>query len=289
MNPVVKGMLWSALAGLGFCLLNTLMRLLTLQLDLFQVQFLRYLFGFLVMLPLMLRSGLLTYLPKKIGLQLGRGAIHTLGLCFWFAALPQIPLADMTAIGFTQPIFILIGAYLFMREPMHWERWLAAVIGFSGILLVVGPKLTGNGGLYNLVMLASAPLFAMSFLMAKALTRHEKPVVIVVWLAFSVTLFSLPMALLHWQTPTLLQWGLFLVCGTLGSLSHYCLTHSFGLADISSTQSLKFLDLIWASMLGWLVFSDHPSQSTLIGGLVIFSSTVWIARREARRTEITGS
>ena len=71
--------------------------------------------------------------------------------------------------------------------------------------------------------------------------------------------------------------------GVLGSAGHYCLTRSFSIADISATQSAKFLDLVWASLLGWLVFADVPSQTTLVGGVVICASTLWIARREAVR------
>ena len=157
LNPTVKGLLWTSASGLIFCHLNALMRALSLQLDPFQSQFLRYFFGLLVLLPLLYRHGLAAYRPHQIGGQFARGAVHTLGLCLWFMALPKIPLADMTAIGFTGPIFIMIGAYLFFREPMRWERWLAALIGFAGVMIVVGPKLAGSGGFYNLVMLASAP------------------------------------------------------------------------------------------------------------------------------------
>jgi drug/metabolite transporter (DMT)-like permease len=210
--------------------------------------------------------------------------VHTLGLCLWFLALPKIPLADMTAIGFTGPIFIMIGAYLFFREPMRWERWLASLIGFAGVMIVVGPKLAGSGGFYNLVMLASAPMFAGSFLITKALTRYETTGVILVWQSLTVSLFSLPLALLHWQAPTAWQWAGFLLCGLLGSAGHYCLTRSFRIADISSTQSVKFLDLVWSSMIGWLMFADVPSQSTLIGGGVICAATIWIAQRESRGT-----
>jgi drug/metabolite transporter (DMT)-like permease len=263
------------------------MRALAIQLDPFQAQFLRYLFGLLVMMPWVYRAGLAAYQPKQMGGQFLRGAVHTVGLFLWFAALPKIPLADMTAIGFTGPIFIMIGAYLVFKEPMRWERWLAALIGFSGVVIVVWPKLSvasgaSDVGLYNLLMLASAPMFAASFLLTKALTRYERTEVIVVWQALTVTLFSLPMAVLHWQAPTLAQWLGFLVCGVLGSTGHYCLTRSFGVADISSTQSVKFLELVWSAFLGWLIFADTPSQSTLIGGTVICASTIWIARREAR-------
>jgi drug/metabolite transporter (DMT)-like permease len=74
----------------------------------------------------------------------------------------------------------------------------------------------------------------------------------------------------------------FLGCGVLGSAGHYCLTRSFTAADISATQSVKFLDLVWACALGWLIFGDSPSQWTVLGGIVICASTIWIARRESR-------
>lgn len=283
LDPALQGLLWTLSAGICFVLLNTLSRYLTAQLDPFESQFLRYLCGFLVMLPLVWRSGLAAYRPQHIGGQFVRGLVHTAALGLWFVALPHIPLAEMTAIGFTAPIFIMLGAWLFLGEPMRWERWLAAALGFGGVLVVVGPGLTGHGGGYSLVMLASSPVFAASFLITKALTRYEKAGVIVLWQSITVTLLSLPLALLHWQAPTSAQWMGYLVCGLLGSGAHYCLTRAYGVADISATQSLKFLDLVWATLMGWLVFSDQPSQPTLIGGLIIAASTLWIARRESRR------
>jgi len=278
-----RGMLWMVLGGVCFSLLNTLARALSQQLDVYQTQFLRYLMGLLVMLPLVWRHGLHAYRPVNMVGQFWRGGVHTLGLILWFTALPQISLADMTAIGFTGPIFIMIGAAWFLGEPMRRDRWIAALIGFAGVLVVVLPKMTGQGGWYNLVMLASSPVFAASFLITKALTRYEKPGVIVLWQSLTVTLLSLPMALPHWQSPSSAQWVGFVVTGVLGTLGHYCLTRAFHIADISATQSLRFLDLVWASLLGWLVFSDVPSASTWAGALVILLATVWIARRESRR------
>lgn len=280
--PGTQALLWSMSAGLLFVVLNSIMRALAQALDPFQTQFLRYLMGLAVMLPLVLRSGAAAYRPRNVAGQFGRGAVHTLGLCLWFIAIPHITLADTTAIGFTGPIFIMLGAVLVFKEPMRWERWLAAAIGFAGVLIVVGPQLSGGGGIYTLVMLASSPVFAASFLITKALTRYERPEVIVMWQSITVTLFSLPLALLHWQLPGPGQWALFVLCGILGSAGHYCLTRSYAAADISATQSVKFLDLVWATLVGWLVFSDAPSRSTIIGGVVICAATLWIARREAR-------
>ena len=281
LDPGTHALLWSMGAGFLFVVLNSIMRGLSIALDPYQTQFLRYLMGLAVMLPLVLRGGFAAYRPKNVAGQFSRGAVHTLGLILWFIAIPHITLADTTAIGFTGPIFIMLGAVLVFKEPMRWERWLAAAIGFAGVLIVVGPKLSG-GGWYTLVMLASSPVFAASFLMTKALTRYERPEVIVVWQSITVTLFSLPLALLHWTMPGPGQWLLFLLCGILGSAGHYCLTRSYAAADISATQSVKFLDLVWATLIGWMAFGDAPSNSTIIGGVVICAATIWIARRESR-------
>lgn len=286
-TPATRGLLWSIAAGALFSLLNALMRALTQQVDPFQSQFLRYLFGLAVLLPLVARQGLAAWWPRHMGGQFARGIVHTVGLALWFVALPRIPLADMTAIGFTGPIFIMIGAWLFFREPMRWERWLATGLGFVGVLVVVGPKLgSGGGGLWHLVMLASAPVFAASYLLTKALTRYESAGVILLWQSVSVTLFSLPMALPNWQPLAATQWFGYAVCGALGSLGHYCLTRSFAAAEISATQSAKFLDLVWASLLGWAVFGDRPTESTLAGGTLIAAATLWVARREARSSQL---
>jgi drug/metabolite transporter (DMT)-like permease len=282
--PTTRAMLWAASAGLLFSVLNALMRALALGIDPFQAQFLRYFCGLLVLLPIVLHRGFAAYRPHHIGGQFLRGGAHTLGLALWFTALPKIPLADMTAIGFTTPIFIMIGAWLAFSEPMRWERWLATLAGLGGVLIVVGPALSGSGGVYHVVMLASAPVFAASFLITKALTRYETTGTILVWQSITVACLSLPLALLNWQWIGALQWAAFLLTGVLGSAGHYCLTRSFTRADISATQSVKFLDLVWSAFLGFVLFTDVPTVSTLIGGTIICAGTVWLARRESHAT-----
>jgi drug/metabolite transporter (DMT)-like permease len=228
-----------------------------------------------------LHRGVSAYRPQNVGGQFLRGGAHTLGLCLWFTALPQIPLADMTAIGFTTPIFILIGAWLVFHEPMRWERWVATLMGLAGVLIVVGPALSRSGGVYHLVMLASAPVFAASFLITKALTRYETTGTILVWQSITVACLSLPLALMNWQWISAPQAAAFMLTGVLGSAGHYCLTRSFTRADISATQSAKFLDLVWSAFLGFVLFADVPTASTLMGGTLICAGTVWLARRES--------
>lgn len=281
LRPSMQGMAWMVLSGAVFGVLNALLRVITQQLPPIEAQFLRYLSGALVMLPFILRVGFRAYNPNGLMGQLWRGAAHTSGMLLWFMALPHLPLADTTAIGFTGPIFVMIGAVLVFREPMLWTRWLSALIGFGGVLIVVWPKLSGSSGFYDLVMLGSAPLFAASQLITKALTRRDRPEVIVVWQCITISLFSFPLAILHWQWPNAMQCIWFLAAGVLGSCAHYCATQAYRVADVSATQPVRFLDLIWATLMGYLVFGDLPTSSTLLGGLVIFLATTWAARREA--------
>jgi len=121
------------------------------------------------------------------------------------------------------------------------------------------------------------------------LTKYETAGVIVFWQAVIVSIFSLPFACMVWQTPTPMQWLGFIAAGVLGSTGHYCLTRGFKATDISATQSLRFLDLIWSATAGYLVFGDVPSQFTILGAVVILSSTIWIARREGRKVEVVAS
>jgi drug/metabolite transporter (DMT)-like permease len=125
-------------------------------------------------------------------------------------------------------------------------------------------------------------VFAASFLLTKVLTRRDSPTVIVFWQTVLVTVMSLPIALPFWVWPTTGQWGLALIGGICGTAGHYFLTRSFASADISATQSVKFVDLLWAALIGWLAFGDLLSPTTLLGGAIIVASIVALARYEGR-------
>lgn len=278
-------MAWMLAAGLQFALLNTVARTMTAELGPTEAQFFRYLMGLLVMVPFMLRSGLAAWMPHNVTGQFWRGAVHTTGLTLWFLSLPHVPLADMTAIGFTTPLFIMAGAMLFLGEPFVMARWVAGGIGLLGVMVVMAPKLSGAGDpLWLMVMLTSTPIFAASFLITKALTRRDRPEVIVAWQGLTISLFSLPMAVaMGWTWPSAAVLGWSLLSGILGSSGHYCMTEALRIADTSATQPVRFIDLLWAAMTGYIFFAEVPTIWTFAGAAIIFASTTWIARREARR------
>ena len=121
LSSTARGMLWAALAGVLFSTLNSILRNITLNLDVYESLFLRYSFGLLVMLPWFFRNPD-AFVPKDVKGQFWRGAVHTGGLMFWFTALPHITLADMTALSFTGPIFIMLGAAWFLVQYLHVEE-----------------------------------------------------------------------------------------------------------------------------------------------------------------------
>jgi len=280
-------MLWMVATGVLFTVLNTVLKKVSEQLDPWVVGWLRYVLGALIMLPPVLRHGLARIRPSSYRMHFLRGLLHTGGLVLWFAALPMITLAELTAIGFSQPLFICVGAVLILGERMSAARWVAVLIGFGGVILVVHPwEGEGFSGVSPgvLLLLASAPLFSGGFLVAKFLTRADRSDVIVFWQHACVSALFLTFALSRWTAPSLEQWAWLLLCGLVGAAGHYCNTRAFQVADLSATQSVKFLDLVWAALLGFAVFGTVPAGWTVVGGVVILVSTLWLARRESRGT-----
>ena len=284
LGPSLRGMLWMVLCGLCFAGLNATTRTITADLHPWQTQCLRYAFGALVMLPLCFRRGLTVFRTNNLRLQIARNLLHTTGTGLWFLALPLVPLAEITAIGFTGPIFLTIGAMLFFGEKVRLRRWLAIVLGFAGVLIVLYPKLELglSASWSSLLLLAAAPISAISYLIAKLLMRYDSPQTIVMWQAVLVSLFTLPVAAFFWLPMTGQHLMLFVLIGLLGSTGHYALNRSIKAADISAVQPARFLELIWASVLGFLIWSDVPPVWTFAGAAVIFASASYIAQREAR-------
>jgi drug/metabolite transporter (DMT)-like permease len=281
-SPVLRAMIWAFLGGGVLALLNAVTRQLAMQIDPVQTLFLRYAAAVSLMLPLLLRSQYGRLRSGDFPGHLVRGLIHTIGLAMWFTALPHVSLADTTAIGFTTPIFLMMGAGWLLGEEMVTARWIAVAISFVGVLIVVAPGLGGSGGASLLLMLASAPMFAGTMLLSKRLSLRDGPALLVFWQALCIMLLSAPWALFNWQPVSPDLWGMVVVAGLLGSLGQYCMTRSFHRTDISATQSVRFLDLVWASLFGFLFFADLPSHTTLLGGAIILAASLWIARREAR-------
>ncbi len=270
-----------AASGILYCLLNATLRAMSLRMSPYQVLSMVYGATLLVLLPFVLIAGRAHFSPRNLPGIVVRGGVHWIGMCLWMVAVTHITLAETTAIGFTTPLFIMAGASLLLKERIRWERAAATLAGFGGIIVVIGPSLQRTGGVFTLLMVSASATFAASFLLSKRLTRIESPWVIVLWQSLVVTVFSIPLAAMHWRAPAAAACIAALVSAVLTVVGNYCVTRAFSAADISASQPAKFLDLLWASILGWLIFGDAVERSTMAGGLIILAATIWVARREA--------
>jgi drug/metabolite transporter (DMT)-like permease len=280
--PTLRGILWAALAGILFSILNVLMRDVTLDVHPFVVCFWRYLFGTLALLPVIMNSGVGVLRVAKPGNHLIRSLVHTGGLGLWFYALPLIPIAETTALGFTTPLFITLGAIFLLQEQVGLRRLVAVGIGFVGMLIILRPGFA-ELSYGSILMLISAPLFAGSNLLAKLVARDDSITAIVTWQSLLISLFCLPAAILVWELPSLTQFLWLILGGALGTAGHLALSQSYKVADITAVQPIGFLTLVWATLLGYAIFGDKPDLWTWIGAAVIFAANTYISHRELVR------
>ena len=263
-----------------FTVMGICIRLSAAHLPVIEVVFFRNFLAVLILLPLIARAGCGSLRMKRPKLFFLRAAINAVGMFCGFTALTLIPLAQMTALSFTTPLFVTIGAVLFLGEVIRARRIAAICVGFLGTLIILQPGVVDitSGALLALV---SALTIAMASLIVKTLTRSESQHAIVTWMVVMQAPLALMPSLWFWQWPNLLTWG-FLWCMALaGTIAHLCFTRALSLVDITALQPLEFIKLPFAVILAWIIFSEWPGLWTFVGGAIIFTSTVYITHREA--------
>ena len=280
-TSTLKGIAWMALTGLLFVAVTGIVRHLGTDMSPVQAAFIRYAMGVVIMAPIILRVRWTRIASGRVGMFLTRGLVHGAGVMLWFYAMAHIPIAEVTALGFTAPIFTTIGAALFLGEKVRARRIGAVLMGFAGALIILRPGIAviDPGAIAQLV---AAPLFAASFILAKKLTETDPTRVIVGGLTIIVTLVLLVPALLVWRTPTPVELGWLFATASFATAGHLTLTQAFRAAEITATQPVAFLQLVWATLLGYYAFGETPDMFTWIGAAVIVASATYIAHRELK-------
>ncbi len=268
-------------AAFALAAMHALVRKVSGELHPFEISFFRNLFGLVALSPLMLKGGLKnlqTYQPR---LQLFRGFNSVAAMSLWFFALSVVPLAEATAMSFLAVIFASIGAALFLGERMRARRWSAVGAGFLGAMIILRPGFVElNYGL--VIVMTSALCWGTGVIIVKQLSKTDSITSIVCWFGVSTTILSFWPALLVWTTPTLEQLGWLVLIGIFGTLGHLAMTRSLKTADAGAVMPLDFTRLVWATLLGYLLFKEVPDLPTLIGGAVIISAATYIIIRESR-------
>lgn len=276
-----KGIALMLLAALGFSFMNVLIRWTSGELHSFQIAFFRNLFGLVFMLPWLIKFGWRSFKTDRIGLFIIRALLGLFSMFCYFWGITVLPLAKAVALSFTVPLFVTIGAAVFLKEDVNGRRWAAVLVGFIGTLIILRPSIDGD--LFaSLVVIASSVTMAASVLVIKSLSRTEDANVIVMYMVLLMTPLSLPVAMTVWQWPTIETWLLVALMGFLGSFAHLMFTSSLKMSDVSIVMPFDFARLPFIIVLAWLVFDQSVDEWTLIGAGIVFASGVYIARREAQ-------
>ena len=271
----------------GDCMVAVMvsLRFLDQRLPSVQAAFLRYLFGLVIIFPFALHELSVRKLKIPIVKHGIRGTLHGFAVVLWFYSVSNIPLTDVTAINFLTPIFTTIGAIIIYKEKLTKHRFLAIFTAFFGAMLILKPGFEVIS-LGKSAQLFSTLLFAASYLITKSLTKTEGTLLIVLMLTFFAALALLPFAFINWINPSFNDLGLLFGIAILATLGHYFMTIAVALAPLTVTQPVIFLQLIWSTLLGLIIFREPIDLLIIVGGGFIVVAITQIAHSEKNAARI---
>lgn len=280
--PHIRAIVLILFATLCFTSMHTVIRYAATvgQIHPFEVAFFRNAFGLLAVLPFALRGGGAAFRTKRLKLHAVRGFMQVFAMLMFFYALSITPLAKVSAVSFTAPLFATLGAIIFLRERIRMRRMVALALGFLGAMIIVRPGFI-ELDLGAILVMASSSIWACAILIIKSLARTESSLTITTYQNIFLIPFTLIAAYFFWTWPSWTLLAMFAVMGIFGSMAHVAMAESLKLAEATAILPYDFVRLIWASGIGFVIFGEIPEIWTWIGGSLIFVSTTYIGFREA--------
>ena len=287
-QPEILGILWMVLTGLLFLGVTVLVKILGPRVPAPEAAFLRYLLGLVLLIP-MLKISLKDKLDSVLWVNfIARGIFHTLAVVLWFFAMTQIPIAEVTAMNYLSPVYVALGAVLFLKEKMAIRRVLAVIFALVGALVILRPGFR-EVSVGHVAMMGTAIFFAGSYLFAKHLTNRVSAETVVIMLSILVTIGLFPLAYIVWVPPRVDELIILFGVAVLATLGHYTMTKAFMAAPVTVTQPVTFLQLIWAISVGALFFNENIDPFVIAGGIIIVSSVSFMTWREvvSKKKQVT--
>ncbi|MBI4182476.1 MAG: DMT family transporter [Proteobacteria bacterium] len=279
----LRGMLLMVASTVFVVFLHAAVRHVSAHLPPAETAFFRTFFALLLLGPWFLKVGLAPFRTRRIGLHLWRSLMNVAAMITLHEALaiPGTKLSAINAISFTSPLFASVAAVFVLGEAMRARRALALVVGFAGMLVIFRPGIEAVdvGGLWAL---GSAVGWALVLILTKILARTEASVTIVAYMALFLTAMNFVPAFLVWVPPTPADLGWLAMVGACQVAGQMCIAQSLKEAEATAVMPLDFGRLVWATLVGYLLFAEVPDPWTWIGGTVIFASATYITVREAR-------
>ena len=279
-NTPMQVFILTIIGTLGAAVMVTGVKLLSSNLHPFEIAFFRCFFGLLIILPFVINNYTFTVKTKNFKIHILRSAINCISMLTWFTAIGLMSLEKATALGFTTPLFATLLAVIFLKEIIKLHRTLALIIGFVGIIIIIRPGYIDVGfGTY--LMLVASMSWAFVLIIIKRLARSDSSLTIIFYMLAIMTPITLIICIPFWQNPSLYELLIFLCMGLGGLIAHLCLIKSLKIADTTLVMPFQYFKLLWASLIGFVIFFEKPDTLTWVGGTVVFLAVIYITYRES--------
>lgn len=253
-----------------------------------QVVWARFTFHGLILLLYLGRRCTLLGQSRRLGLQITRGALLLATTVLFFNGLYWLPLAAASAIVLTNPLFTTALSVPLLGEPVGVRRWVGVVVGFIGALIIIRP---GSGVMQwaALFPLGAALCYALYQITTRKLAHHDHSLTTLLYsvsVGIPATTLVMPF---YWVWPTPLHWGIMACLGALGMVSHFCLIKAMEAAPAAVVSPFSYSNMLWAVLLGLVIFGEFPDGWTLVGAGVLIVSGLYVFHREQmRKGDVTG-
>jgi drug/metabolite transporter (DMT)-like permease len=280
----IAGIALFLFSGVCFTVLDVIAKYLSRDYSIVQVAWARYVFAIVAVMALIPKvHRRRPFVSAKPLLQVARAVLLVMVTLMFFLAVSYLPLADVTSVAFATPLIVTAFGALLLGETVGARRWTAVIVGFCGVLIIVRPAGTVHWAVF--VTLAMATGNAVFQLLTRVLSRYDSPHVAATYVAF-VGAFGLSLIVpFVWKTPDLFGWVLHVVIGLAAGVGHYALASAFNQAPASTLAPFAYIQLVWITIGGLLVFGDFPDFWTITGAGIVVSSGIYLFYREAKRRE----
>lgn len=277
----LRGASWMLVSAIGFSTMAVLVKIAGETLPAAQVAFFRCVFGLAFLLPAILRAGpRAAFATTRPALHIARGTVGVTAMLCFFIAIASAPLADVTALTFAKPLFVILLATLFLGEVVRWRRWTATAVGFLGVVVMVRPG--GDGFDPNtLYAVFGAACVAGAVILVKQIAKTDGHLTTLAWFAVFSSLVTCGPAAMVWVPPSPTLWVVCAGIGLIGVASQSAIVSAFRTGEATAVAPFDYSRILFATTFGVLLFDEWPDGWTLAGAAVVIAATIYIARREA--------
>ena len=283
----LRGIAYMVLGVTAFSATDGLSKWMVMAAPMLEIVAIRNALVLLMILPSLGRSGGLQALAtRRAGAHALRAGLSIGALLTFFAALRELPLATSIAISFASPLFMTVGSVLLLGERVGWHRWLAVVVGFAGVVVIAWPDAGGMISWPAALMVLSSLFFALSMITVRWLARTETDIAMLFYQNAGMMLAGVAGLPFVWQAPTPAGLGVIAAMAVTLVIGQVFMIRAFRAAPVAVVAPFEYLELLWASLIGYAVWSEEPAAHVWIGAAIVVASGLYITWREARASRL---